>query len=517
MKKVSALLFTSILMLVSGLLVHDFQKYSLRAQTDLMSVTARRALIDSIPFHNVWTSAQVPRHPLEFSSVGNLMLYGNTHNPDALVLFLSGDGGWDDGAQKMACTIAQNGRTLIVGINTPEYYKKLEKKTSQCVYPAGDLENLSEFVQKEVHLPEYQKPVLLGYSSGAALAYGLLCQAPTGTFRGGIALGFCPDAPLPKPLCEGSGKLNMGPRADGKGYEFVHKAAPATLLEVLNGALDQDCGYEQTRTFFENMENVELIRLPDVGHGFSVFASWLPQFQKAFSRILAATDGNSGLLIPLQTSPIPVAIAGTGTAPGISSNLPLYITPAGADNDKPMVLFLSGDGGWTGFDRQICDELAAKQVPTVGLNSQSYFWKKKTPEQTVNDLAPVVRQYLREWKKSKCILVGYSFGAGIAPFLQNRFPPDLHKEISQIVLLSPDLRCDFEIHVAGMLGHSGGPYDVVAEVRSLQNTPVLCVSGDQEVDEMGMALKGVSHVHFERIPGSHHYNNDAARVAATIF
>jgi type IV secretory pathway VirJ component len=519
MKKMPLFTLTGALIMVTGLLMPVFQKDPAALQSGRLvqaRVGSENADKGFIPVKNSWTPAQVPQRPLIYAPVGKVTLYGNAANPQSLVLFLSGDGGWNAGAQKMAVTLAQDGQTLVVGIDLPVLYKKLDKKSGKCIYPAGILENLSEFVQKEISLTDYQKPVLTGYSAGATLVYGLLCQAPAGTFRGGIALGFCSDAELPGPLCEGSGKIDMAPRKDGKGYEFTSHPVPATLLEVLNGVLDKDCGYDQTRDFFENVENVEVVALPKAGHGFSIPSSWLPQFRQAFSRILAATDPNSGMLLPAVTERVPVAMAGMGNFKSASGDLPLFITPAGTDNSAPMVLFLSGDGGWTGFDREICDQLAARHLPTVGLNSQSYFWKKKTPEQTVNDLSPVIRRYLHEWNRSTCILVGYSFGAGIAPFIHNRLPADLRGKISKIVLLSPDPKCDFEIHVAGMLGHGGGPYDVVAEVRSLQNMPVLCVTGDEEGNEMQAALQGVQHVQFAKIPGSHHYNNDAVRVANTI-
>ncbi len=476
------------------------------------------ASADTIIPKDVWTPDQVPQRTLDYPSVGEVTLYGNTTKPQSLVLFLSGDGGWNLGVIDMARALAQDGQTLVVGIDIIKYYKKLQETSEKCLYPAGDLENLSEFVQKTLQLPDYLKPVLVGYSSGATLTYALLCQAPAGTFRGGIALGFCPDIQLNKPLCEGSGKLAMAPRKDGHGFDFTDHPAPAAPLEVLHGELDQDCICQTTCNFFENVKYVNVVRLSKVGHGFAVTKNWLPQFKQAFARVLALTDGATGIMLPAPASRVPVAIAGVGnTATDAGkSDLPLAITNAASNASEPMVVFLSGDGGWTGFDQQICDQLAAKSVPSVGLNSQSYFWKKKTPEQTVNDLSPVIRQYLQSWNRSKFVLVGYSFGANIAPFITNRLSADLREKVESLVLLSPDTKGDFEIHVAGMLGHGGGPYDVVAEVRSLQNTPVLCVSGDQENDEMQKALQHATHVRFEKIPGSHHYNNDAPKVATTI-
>ncbi len=457
----------------------------------------------------------VPVQTLHYPAVGTVNLYGNSKDPNALVLFLSGDGGWNLGVVDMAKTLAQDGQTLVVGIDIVKYYQKLQKEAEQCLYPAGDMENLSEFVQKELQLADYHKPVLAGYSSGATLTYALLCQAPAGTFRGGIALGFCPDIELNKPLCEGSGKLTMSRVKKGRGFCFTDQAAPVAPLEVLQGEVDQDCPCRKTVDFFQGIQNVRVQQLPKVGHGFRVTKNWLPAFKQAFARILAETDRSTGFVLPNGGKKIPVAMAGAGSlAP---AGLPLNFTGATRDSSMPMVLFISGDGGWTGFDQQICNQLAARHIPTVGLNSQAYFWKRKTPEQATAELEPVIRQYLQAWDKSKFILVGYSFGANVAPFIHNRLPAGLQEKEQAMVLLSPDTKGDFEIHVAGMLGRGGGPYDVVAEVRSVRNTKVLCVRGEQEEGEMETALKNCAQVRFAKIPGSHHYNNDAPRVAAAIF
>lgn len=463
------------------------------------------------------TAVDVPQRTLHFPSIGTVTLYGNTANPAAFILFLSGDGDWNRSVSDMATAIAQDGQTLVVGIGLIKYYKKLQATTEKCLYPAGDLENLSEFVQKELKIPVYHKPVLVGYSSGATLAYALLCQAPVNTFRGGIVLGFCPDIEIDKPLCEGSGKLTMTRRKDGHGFDFADHPAPGAPLEVLHGEIDKNCDCRETCAFFNNVKNVDIVRLPKVGHGFGTFKDWMPQFRQAMNRILAGSNHSTGMM-PASGNCIPAAMASVGNAAAgkDDTELPVLITPAAMDASTPMVLFLSGDGGWTGFDQQICDELAARRLPTVGLNCQSYFWKKKTPEQTVADLEAVIRQYLKEWSKSKVLLVGYSFGANVAPFILNRLPADLRPKVQSAVLLSPDTKADFEVHVAGMLGKSGGPYDVAAELRSIQQTPVLCVSGDQESNEMQSALQGAAHVRFEKIPGSHHYNNDARKVVITI-
>ncbi len=463
------------------------------------------------------TDAKVPSRKLNFPPVGTVTVYGNMTTPAEVVLFISGDGGWNLGVVDMAKALAQDGQTLVVGIDIVKYYKKLQSTDEKCLYPAGDMENLSEFVQKELKLPVYHKPVLAGYSSGATLSYGLLCQAPAGTFKGGVALGFCPDIQVRKPLCEGSGKLTMVRRKDGLGFDFTDQPAPAAPLEVLQGEVDQDCHCQKTLDFFENVPNVTVTRLPKVGHGFAVTKNWLPQFRASFARVAPAVKSDGAVRHQTSANSLSVLATLSDAVAATGAGLPVTITPAPSDSNTPLVLFISGDGGWTGFDQQICDQLSAKHLPVVGLNSQSYFWKAKSPEQTTNDLAPLLRQYLAQWGKSKFLLLGYSFGANVAPFVYNRLPADLREKAEGVVLLSPDVKGDFEIHVAGMLGWGGGAYDVAAEVRRMQGVPVLCVSGEKEDNAFKQALQGAAHTRFVKIPGSHHYDNDAVKVAGTIW
>lgn len=176
-----------------------------RAPVQAPVATPVVAAVDTSSPKMVWPLGQIPERTINYPSVGTLTLYGNMVNPKTFVLFLSGDGGWNLGVIDMAKTLAADGQTLLVGIDIIKYYKILQSTTEKCLYPAGDMENLSEFVQKKLNLTTYHTPILVGYSSGATLTYALLCQAPAGTFKGGVALGFCPDVQLDKPLCEGSG------------------------------------------------------------------------------------------------------------------------------------------------------------------------------------------------------------------------------------------------------------------------------------------------------------------------
>ena len=137
---------------------------------------------------------------LRFGRFGKVMLYRQSPTPSHVVLFVSGDGGWNLGVVDMARELASLD-ALVVGIDIIHYLKQLESSTAKCSYPAADFEALSQFVQKQFNYASYVTPVLVGYSSGATLVYATLVQAPTTTFRGAISLGFCPDLPLTKNFC----------------------------------------------------------------------------------------------------------------------------------------------------------------------------------------------------------------------------------------------------------------------------------------------------------------------------
>ncbi len=69
---------------------------------------------------------------------------------------------------------------------------------------AVSFEGFSHFVQQKYGLG-VRSPILVGYSSGATLVYATLAQAPVGTFKGALSLGFCPDLEWRMPLCRGEG------------------------------------------------------------------------------------------------------------------------------------------------------------------------------------------------------------------------------------------------------------------------------------------------------------------------
>jgi len=131
-----------------------------------------------------------PTEVFRFPGVGQVSVYAPMSTPSNVVLFVSGDGGWNLGVIPMAETLRDRG-ALVVGIDVRAFLTALGA-AAECAYPAGSLEELSRAVQLRRRLPEYKRPILVGYSSGATLVYAALAAAPPDTFAGAISLGFCP-------------------------------------------------------------------------------------------------------------------------------------------------------------------------------------------------------------------------------------------------------------------------------------------------------------------------------------
>ncbi|HEY3369284.1 MAG TPA: AcvB/VirJ family lysyl-phosphatidylglycerol hydrolase [Prolixibacteraceae bacterium] len=446
---------------------------------------------------------------LSYGLFGKMVIYKPAGDPSSVVLFVSGDGGWNMGVVEMSLRLVEQG-ALVAGINIVQYFKRLKDTSEKCYYPAADFEDVSLMLQKKYKLDTYNKPILVGYSSGATLVYGILAQAPAATFKGAISLGFCPDIEINKPLCSGSG-LKQHVLKAGKSFYLEpsdHLTAP---FIALNGTKDLVCDFAATQQFLKEVNTGQLIELPLVGHGFAVLSNWIPQFKEAYNRVMAApsfseqkTTQNT-LLQSQNLDPLP-------------GDLPVVLVPTALKDDSlPMVFLISGDGGWTNFDHSIAESLAEKGMPVVGLDAQKYFWNGKTPQESASEIGKAVQHYLRQWNRKQFILAGYSFGANVVPFIAGQLPGDLQEVLKGIYCLSPNEKADFEIHLMDMLGVGGKKesYKVPEEIKKAKQFKTVCIFGEEEEEVLRTRFKEAG-AQIMIVPGNHHYNNNPAAAAEVI-
>src|SRR5512143_2511578 len=193
-------------------------------------------------------------------------------------------------------------------------------------------------------------------------------------------------------------------------------------------------------------------------------------------------------------------------APGIAQprrGLPLVRVSAPPGTSGPMILLLSGDGDWAPFPRQLGELAAAHGSPVLGLKMRSYLSQRRTPEELAAALVPVVRGQLGDWGRSELMVVGYSRGADIAPFVVNRWPEDLRAQISGIAFIGLSERAGFEFHFDDLMFDIARPTDLPTrpEVEKLVGMPMWCLRGvdenesfcDRPVAGMQVATHPVSH------------------------
>jgi type IV secretory pathway VirJ component len=277
----------------------------------------------------------------------------------------------------------------------------------------------------------------------------------------------------------------------------VFEPAPALKQPwiAFQGQKDQVCNPRAADDFVARVANGQIVRLPLVGHGFSVERNWMPQFREAYARLTA----------PAEVSAAPPPDVG---------DLPIQEVHASGSAEE-FALLLTGDGGWAGLDQELAARLAGAGVPTVALNSLKYFWSARTADETARDVARILRHYFDAWHKARVLLVGYSFGADVLPFVVNRLPAELRARVASVSLLGIDSNASFEVRLTDWVGADAGGAPTRPELARITQLPVLCLYGEGERDSIcpGLPAGGVQR---EQIGTGHHFGGEYATLADRI-
>ena len=415
-----------------------------------------------------------------------------------VVLFLSGAGGWDPGVASMASRLRDEG-ALVVGIDVRAFIASLEA-TKSCAYPTGNVEEISRFVQQRLKLAAYHRPVVAGYGAGATLAYAVVAAAPNDTLAGAISLSFCPDVRLRVPFCHMRG-LKVTPRRRGAGVDLLPYPASSIPWMVLQGQQDRGCARAATARFVHATGAARLFLLPNVDLGVAAMPAWESAYLEAYRALASA---NAAAEVPRVSTP---AVA----------DLSLVEVPAastGAGRADTMAIVLSGDGGWAELDQAVARGLAARGIPVVGWSSLDYYWTPRTPDEAAQALARIVSHYTTAWSRPRVVVVGYSFGADVAPFLVNRLPAATRSHVATLGLLAPSDTAAFEFHVLGWIGVSrGAGLDTRPEMARLA-VPTLCIV--PEDDTAPSCVAGNARVRTVMAPAGHHFGGDYDRLVGLL-
>jgi type IV secretory pathway VirJ component len=184
--------------------------------------------------------------------------------------------------------------------------------------------------------------------------------------------------------------------------------------------------------------------------------------------------------------------------------LPVVEVPAHSITTSLLAVILSGDGGWAAGDKKMAAALADSGVSVVGLDIPSYLRVRRTPDEAAEDMTRLLHHYLVRWHKDRVILIGYSHGADIAPFVASRLPRDLQSRLALVAMLGLEPRASFEFHLADILTQTSheGDLPVLPEVEKLRGKSLLCVQGVGETHSLCSTLPP-SLARVESRPGGH--------------
>lgn len=215
---------------------------------------------------------------------GNVYLYPPAKQPARnLLIVISGDGGWTRAVPEISRLLSKQ-NFFVAGIDIRQYGGKMTSRESGCNCPSCDLVQLAGFLRQRFGLNSNQPPLLMGYSSGATLAYAAAAESPAGTFLATFSFGFCPDLEWKRALCRGEG-LEGAPLPRGKGELLSPSREMKSLWVAFQGETDQVCDPSVTENFVKQVPGGRIVELPHVGHGFASLKNWLPEFEAVLENV----------------------------------------------------------------------------------------------------------------------------------------------------------------------------------------------------------------------------------------
>ena len=386
--------------------------------------------------------------------------------------------GWSRADERSARALARAGH-FVAGLDTPELLKHLNQLKSGCVFMPGILENYSHVQQRAAGTMRFEEPALLGRGSGATLVYLAQIQAPPLAFRAAVMLDPQPELALSASICD-------HPAMQRDAHTQVLRPEPLGANVAARLWLDEAATPAARAFAAAVLTRPEM--LPAAGSLSQVYASALGQIQADQQR-------------------------------GGVADLPLVEVVASGPRRELFAILYSGDGGWRDLDRTLAGVLASKGVNVVGVDVLRYYWRRRAPEQAAADLARIMHHYQQLWQCPQVVLIGFSFGADVLPFLVSRLPADLRADVRLLSLLSPERDTAFEVEPTGWFGmRSSGPetLPLEPELKKMPALHVQCIFGaDEAAGSLCTAPVMATHEVIQKA-GGHHFDEDYGALADAI-
>ncbi|WP_287497983.1 AcvB/VirJ family lysyl-phosphatidylglycerol hydrolase [Pandoraea sp. CB10b_02] len=134
---------------------------------------------------------------------GKIHISSVVGSPTGVTFLFSSADGWSERDRNVARELAKHG-VLTIGIDSRSYLSRIAGEKADCQYLPGDVEFISEQLQRAFSTDIYHTPVVAGFGAGARIAEVIRDQAPANTVLGAIVSKSDSEPQLPVSLCNAS-------------------------------------------------------------------------------------------------------------------------------------------------------------------------------------------------------------------------------------------------------------------------------------------------------------------------
>ena len=191
--------------------------------------------------------------------------------------------------------------------------------------------------------------------------------------------------------------------------------------------------------------------------------------------------------------------------------------------NQPLVLFTSGDGGWSPFCADIAAHVAATGITVVGIDAKTYLVNFATPqkplaiEDLTHDYDTIARQAIAQPgidQKTSVVLAGWSLGAGYSVIAASQ--PEFSLPVSRVLAISlPEYGelawrpADSIIYITHGTPHEK-VFDIHPYLKSLKRTPIVFLNATSDkfapfhdAQSLYDVIPGAKHFYAVKASGHH--------------
>jgi type IV secretory pathway VirJ component len=415
--------------------------------------------------------AQYQPEIFRWGDFGNTQIYAGGTSSGQLILT---DTPHYQQAISYAQQLSQQGNLSAV-LSIDNYLTNIAQRNASCFDAATPLSVYAQDIQQHHQFPHFTQPFVTGFGTAGSYLFAMLTQIPSGILRGAYSIDWSDNIPVPIEPCINSSQITW--LTQQRRVSLNSFPLPPTPWQLFNSH-------------------------PLIQH-------WMPDYP-----LLKNWQSDKQLfessLDKIQVNPSKKAIA----------HLPLIEIPSNNTNDE-LAIIISGDGGWANIDKDIANQLAKEGIASVGWNSLDYFWEEKTPAIAGHDLQATIDYYTNTWKKKRLLLIGFSMGADVMPFMVNRLNNETRAKILSVNLLNPSTSVDFVFHLSGWLGNSDqATHLLYPEMKNWNQWPTRCFYSEknaslcEEIQEHSAQKPDNQELIF--LPGDHHFDGNYQQLVKLI-